>query len=70
MLAYPAASCGDRGRIPSGCAIMFSSYIAGKPREAVLGFNARAIVFNKRWEKMIFRNYHFALGFNVQFLDA
>jgi hypothetical protein len=25
---------------------MFSSYIAGKPREAVKGFNAHAIVFN------------------------
>jgi hypothetical protein len=27
---------------------MFSSYIAGKPREAVKGFNARAIVFKDR----------------------
>jgi|WetSurMetagenome_2_1015567.scaffolds.fasta_scaffold40235_1 hypothetical protein len=34
MLAYPAASCGDRGRIPPGCAIMFGSFLTGKPREA------------------------------------
>jgi hypothetical protein len=46
MLAYPAASCGDRGRIPSGCAILFGSYITGKPRCAEQGFNAHAIVFN------------------------
>jgi|GEM_PF-3357842 len=45
VLAYPAASCGDRGRIPSGCAIMSGSFLAGKPRETASGFNARAIVF-------------------------
>jgi hypothetical protein len=42
----PAASCGDRGRIPPGCATMFGSFLTGKPREAAQGFNARAIVFN------------------------
>jgi len=46
MLTYPEASYGDRGRIPPGCAIMSGSFLTGKPREAVSGFNARAIVFN------------------------
>ena len=48
MLAYPAGSCGDRGRIPSGGAIMSGSFLAGKPRCAESGFNAREIVFKKR----------------------
>jgi len=54
MLAYPAASCGDRGRIPSGCAIMSGPYITGKPRCAESGFNARAIVFKRAMESHVF----------------